>query len=246
MTTDAAFKKKIQQLAPGQLVQLFTLDLSPIGESTTYNFTNGTMDNGALVEFNSVVYTPLPVEVEGFEQTGEGKLPRPRIRISNVTGVLQSAVVTYNDLVGATLKRKRTFYEFLDGGSSPDDTAYYEDQFIVDRKTKQNKFEIEWELVSALDIENVLLPRKQALGTCTWRYRYYVDGAFVDINDDEGIECPYVGANYFTDSGAVTANADEDSCGRRLMDCKLRFPGDNAILPTSAFPNIRRFFRVNS
>lgn len=239
MTTDAAIKSKIQKLVPGQLVELYSIDLSPIGESTTYNFTNGTMDNGDMVAFNSVNYTPLSVESEGWEQTGEGKLPRPKLKISNITQVLQSAVVTYNDLVGCELTRIRTFYEYLDGGTSPDPTAKFpEDIYIIDRKTKQNKFTIEFELVAALDIENVYLPRKQAMGTCTHRYRNYIDSVF-NYTD---ITCPYTGSSYFTDSGAVTANPAEDNCGRRIRDCKLRF-GSVVPLPFEGFPNIRRFFR---
>jgi len=239
MTTDAAIKAQIQKLAPGQLVELYRIDLSPIGESTTYNFTNGMMDDGSMVEFGTIQYTPLPVSSEGWEATGEGKLPRPRIRVSNITGVLQSAVVAYNDLVGCELTRIRTFYQYLDGGSTPDPTAKFpDDVYIIDKKTKQNKYEIEFELVASLDIENIYIPRKQAFGVCTWRYRNYVDSAFVYT----GVECPYTAATYFTDAGASTDDPALDNCGRRLRDCKLRFGTVNP-LPTSGFPNIKRFMK---
>lgn len=240
--TDAAIKIRIQKLVPGQLVELYTLDLTPIGESTTYNFCNGTMDNGDAVEFNSVVYTPLPVETSGWELSGEGKLPRPRLSISNVTGVLQAAIVEYKDLVGCELTRRRTFYQFLDGGSTPDPTALFPiETYLLNKKTSSNKFMIEWEIISPIDTENIKIPKKQALSECSWTYRYYVDGAFVYTN----IECPYTGSNYFKDDGSVTANPAEDDCGRRLMDCKLRFGLVNA-LPFGGFPNIKRFTRVNT
>jgi lambda family phage minor tail protein L len=239
MTTNATIKLQIQKLMPGQLVELYTLDLSPIGQATTYNFCNGTMDDGAMVAFGGVDYTPLPVEAEGWEQTGEGKLPRPRIRISNITGVLQASVIANNDLVGCELTRRRTFYQYLDGGSSPDSSAYFpDDVYIVDRKTKQSKLIIEWELVASLDIENIQIPRKQALGTCTHRYRNYVGSAFVYTD----VTCPYTTATYFKDTGASTALPAEDNCGRRIRDCKLRF-GATAILPFEGFPNIKRFIK---
>jgi lambda family phage minor tail protein L len=236
MTTNATIKTKIQTLVPGQLVELY--NLNSIDEATTYNFCNGVMDNGAMVVFGGVSYTPLPVESEGWENTGEGKLPRPIMRVSNVTGVLQSAVNANNDLVGWTLTRRRTFYQYLDAGSSPDPTAQFPiDSFIIDRKTKQSNSIIEWELTALLDIENIQIPRKQALGTCTHRYRNYVGSAFVYTD----VTCPYTGTSYFTDAGSATTAA-LDNCGRRLRDCKLRF-GTTAILPYEGFPNIKKFMR---
>jgi len=239
MTTNAKIKGQIQKLTSGQLIELYTLDLAPIGQAVTYNFCNGTMDNGDMVEFNNVEYTPLPVESEGWEQTGEGKLPRPTIRVSNVTGVLQASVIANNDLVGCELTRRRTFYQYLDGGSSPDPSAQFPvDTYIVDKKTKQNRIMIEWELVASLDIENIEIPRKQAMGTCTHRYRNYVGSNFVYTD----VTCPYTTATYFTDLGASTANPALDNCGRRLRDCKLRY-GTIVILPFEGFPNIKRFIR---
>ena len=237
MTTNATIKTQIQKLMPGQLVELYNLVSKD--QATTYNFCNGTMDNGDAVEFNNVVYSPLPVEADGWENTGEGKLPRPKIRVSNVTGVLQAEVLANNDLVGWTLTRRRTFYQYLDGGSSPDPTAQYPlDVYIVDRKTRQNNVIIEWELVAALDIENIMIPKKQALGTCTHRYRNYVDSAFSYV----GVTCPYTAAVYFNDAGGTEALPGDDNCGRRLRDCKLRF-GSTAILPFEGFPNIKRFMK---
>lgn len=237
MTTNPTIKTQIQKLMPGQLVELY--NLINLDGTTTYNFCNGTMDNGNMVSFGGVSYIPLPVESEGWEQTGEGKLPRPLIRVSNVTGVLQALTVANNDLVGWILQRRRTFYQYLDGGSSPDSTAQFPvDEYIIDRKTKQNAFIIEWELVAALDIENIYIPRKQALSTCTHRYRHYTGSAF-NYTD---VTCPYTGSTYFTDAGATTNDPAEDNCGRHLRDCKLRF-GTTAILPYEGFPNIKRFMR---
>jgi len=249
MTTNATIKTKIQKLVPGQLVELYTINLAPIGESITYNFCAGTMNNGDIVEFNSVEYTPLPVETEGWEQTGEGKLPRPKISLSNVTGVFQAPIIAYNDLVGCELTRRRTFYEFLDGGSTPDSNAVFpEDIYIIDKKIKHNKFLIQWELVSSIDIENLYIPRLQVLGTCTWRYRSYIDGAFNNASTnystekDPEIQCPYQGTDYFTSSGVVTLSPSEDSCGKTLKACKLRF-GEINPLPFGGFPNIKRFLK---
>jgi lambda family phage minor tail protein L len=59
---------------------------------------------------------------------------------------------------------------------------------------------------------------------------------------DPEISCPYQGASYFNDAGDITEEPSEDSCGRRLRDCKLRF-GSVSPLPFDGFPNIKRFMR---
>jgi lambda family phage minor tail protein L len=236
----------VQKLTPGQLIELFTIDLTPIGEPTTYSFCSGIMDDGTIVAFGGVNYSPLPVESEGWEQTGEGKLPRPIIRLSNITGVFLSIIQQYNDLVGAILTRRRTFYRYLDGQVNANPSAQFPiDRFIIDRKTKHNKIQLEFELVSDLDIENVYLPRKQAMSLCTHRYRNYVNGAFIDhTTDPDDISCPYVEARYYNDAGGTEALPVNDNCGRRLLDCKLRYPqvgANKPALPYQGFPNIRRF-----
>jgi lambda family phage minor tail protein L len=237
MTTHSGIKTNIQQLAPDSaLVELYSIDLSPLGTNTTYYFTDGNL-NGDLVYFNTIAYTPIPVESEGFEFDGQGKLPRPKLRISNINSSLVASIIGYDDLVGARVIRRRTFVKYLDDQPSADPTAQFpRDIYYIERKTRQTKFDIEFELISAIDLENVYLPRKQVLESCTHRYRFY-DGSAFDYTD---ITCPYNGASYFTDNGAVTADPAEDNCGRRLKDCKLRF-GLLAPLPYEGFPNVAKF-----
>lgn len=236
MPTNETIKKDIQNLTPGQLIELYTIDLSPIGISTTYRFTPGNIDGG-FITYNGIIYINFPVETEGFETNSEGKMPRPLIRVSNVNMTLLGAVVNYNDLVGCKLIRRRTFSQYLDGQPSADPDAQFPiDVYYINRKTKQNKLQIEFELVSILDVEGKVLPAKKCLESCTHRYRIYVDGSW----DRTDVTCPYNEEIYFTDSGATTANPLEDNCGRRLYDCKLRF-GTQSPLPYEGFPNIAKF-----
>jgi len=236
MFTNEKIKKDTENLRPGSLIELYTIDLSPIGISTTYNFTTGSID-GDLVRMNGISYSALPVEVEGFEYNSEGKLPRPLLRITNIKNSLLGAVILNNDLVGSIFIRRRTFMKYLDGFPTADPNAQFPiDIFYFNRKTKQNKFLIEFELISSLDVENIYLPKKQCLESCTHRYRVYIDGEF----DYVDVTCPYTAAVYFNDSGATTVKPEEDNCGRRLNDCKLRF-GIVAPLPYEGFPNIAKF-----
>lgn len=184
------------------------------------------------VTWRGKLYTPIDVMAEGFDVVGQGSMPRPRIMIGNACMAMASAVIAFNDLVGAQLTRWRTFRKYLDGQSAADPNIHFpKDIYVIERKTSQTKLAIEWELSGALDREGLKIPRRMVLrDACTHRYRYWTGSAF----DYSRATCPYSAARYYDEVGNVVT-APEDRCGKRLSDCKLRFPGKQ-ILPTTAFP----------
>jgi len=234
MATNAKIKTDIQHLNVGSaLIHLYTLDATSIEGGGTYHFCPMT-DSGDAVLFNSVEYLPLPVETEGFMYDGTGAMPRPLIRVSNINLTFVAAVVSFNDLVGAKLTRRRTFAKYLDGASEANPSAQFPtDIFYIERKTRQNKYLIEWELKAAVDIENTLIPRRQVLGICSHRYRLYKTstGTF----DYTNASCPYTSTSYFDAEGVVTTKAN-DKCGKKLFDCQLRYGTDQ--LPGRFFPGV--------
>jgi len=232
MATYYKIKEDQQQLMPGSaLVELFRIDATQIGGSIYY-FTTGTNNAGGKVTFNAIDYNPAPIQFEGLEQNDEGKFPRPKVRLSNVTPILLAEVIAYQDLVGAKIVRTRTFEKYLDGKPEADPNAkFLDDVFFVERKTKQTKTVIEWELRSALDLENILIPKRQAIATCTHRY--------LGVNNEDST-CPYTGINgYWTKTGQAT-DEDGDECGKQLCDCRLRYTIDEG-LPYRGFPGIGNF-----
>jgi lambda family phage minor tail protein L len=230
-TTDENVKIDQQRLNTGSpVVHLFILDATHLGASQPYYFTPGT-DSGSKVTFDSIEYNPVPVEFEGLEQTKDGKMARPLMRISNISALLLAEVITYKGLVGSKVTRKRTFKKYLDGEAEANpDATFVDDVFFVNRKTKQNKFMIEWELRSALDLENIFIPKRQCLAMCTHRYSTTQSWA----------TCPYDGSNgYFTEQGASTT-VGNDKCGKTFTDCRLRYPiGEN--MPFRGYPGIGNF-----
>lgn len=228
MATNQSIKEDIQKLNVGSaLIELYKLDLTPVGGSIYY-FTKGPL-NGATIEFNGVPYPPIPIETEGFEYPGNGKMPRPTIRFSNVLLSFLSTVITYKDMVGAVLTRRRTFKKYLDGEASADPYAQFPaDIYYVERKIKQNKYLIELQLICALDLENLFIPKRQCLDICTHRYS----------TTESWATCPYDGSEgYFDDEGNSTTLAN-DKCGKKLFDCRLRYPNPNDKLPFKGFPGI--------
>ena len=219
----------IQALAGETLIELFVLDSTAIG-GTTYRFHAGTNALKGAVVWQGNTYSPMPIEATGFEFTGAGKLPRPTLRVQNVDGLLGAVVDAYQDLIGATVTRKRTFVKYLDavnfpGGVNPtaDPTAAFpDDVYAIARKATHTKMMIEFELAAAFDLHGVLLPRRQILQhVCTWAYR--------------SAECSYAGGAVATIDDVPTSSMGADACGKRLTSCKLRF-GANGNLPFGGFP----------
>lgn len=230
-----------QKLDFGQIIQLFTLDMTDINGPVFYFTPNTdlTYVNGGLVKFNDIVYTPIDIQIEGFEITGKGQLPQPTLRVANVNRTLGAAAVAYDDLVGAKLTRLRTLAKYLDDGAEPDPTAYWTpDIYRVAQKAVQNRLFIEFKLEAWLDLEGNQLPaRKVYRNYCGRNYRIPnpdVPGAFIYSQGSFEAECPYAGTRYFTETGEETGYYKLDVCGKKVTDCKLRF-GNNP-LPTWAFP----------
>lgn len=222
----------VQKLAPGSIVELFTLDTTAIG-GALYRFHTGVNSVQNSVFFGGVAYAPWPIEASGFELSSAGTLPTPQMRVANITGLVGSLCKSLDDLIGAKVVRVRTFAKYLDavnfdGGVNPsaDPAAKFPDEiWFVARKVSETNIFVEFELKSSMDVQGVKLPRRQVIAnSCAWKYR--------------GPECGYTGINYFDINDAPTTLA-LDRCSKRLGACKLRF-GANAELPYGGFPGAGR------
>lgn len=182
-------------------------------------------------------YTPIPIEVSGFERSGTGAFPRPKMRMSNLFNEGSAIAQEYGDLRGATVRRRRVYAEHLDNGPSPDPLASYPaDVFKVDRKSLQNNTVIEWELASVLDQQGVGLPSRQVLrDVCPFTYRVW-NGTAWEYGGEDG--CPYSGAAMFDVNGQPVSSPSEDKCSHKLKTgCRARF-GTTGELPFGGFPMV--------
>ncbi len=218
----------IQKLAPGTLVELFVLDATAIG-GEVFHFHAGTNELNNDVVWQGVTYGRYPVEAEGFEMRATGTAPRPKIRAANIGGTLGAAIRVSDDLIGAKVIRKRTFVRYLDavnftlGNAQADPNVSFSDEvYYVDRKATENRVMIEWELVSAMDLVGVKLPRRQIIANiCPWRYR--------------GGECNYTGGPVAMATDELTTDPAKDVCGKKLSSCRIRF-GATGTLRYGGFP----------
>lgn len=229
-----------QKANPDAVVILFDLDLRDFG-GPIFRFTPEVLNPDAdIVEWRGQEYFPTPVQAEGFEMSGSGQFPRPKLIVSNVLGTLKAEMIAYNNLVGATVTRWRTYAKHLDGGADPDpDVHFPPDVFKIDRKAEETPAQITFELATIIDQQGIMLPRRQILrNTCTHVYRIW--NSDTEQFDYTKATCPYAGTDYFDENGNSVSLPEQDAPSKLLDSCcKKRFP--NQALPTRAFPGVGRF-----
>ena len=166
----------LQAIAPSAVIELFELEINAAQHcaNETYRFHAGTnLNNNDNVVWNSNGYLRSPVEADGFEYSGNGQLPRPKIRVSNILNTITALLLTLSDgLEGAKFTRIRTLARYIDavnfpGGVSPyspDPTAEFPREiYYVDRKVIENRDIVEFELASAFDLIGVRAPKRQCI-----------------------------------------------------------------------------------
>lgn len=231
---------QIQSLEPGSKIVMYELDIRPVtgtnSPSDFIRFHDGVNLKGLALVWQGVTYEPFPIEVTGFEATTQGTIPRPRVRVSNVSGIISGLLRGKDDLLGAKLTRKRTYARYLDAVNFPgnvnptaDPSQFFQDDvYYVQRKVRENKLEVEWEMSSPLDLEGEMLPRRIITSTyCQAEYRSAEDG------------CPYAGSSYWDVNDQPVGSLAQDVCSKSVNGCKLRFPGSTTVLPFNGFPAAR-------
>lgn len=227
-----------QSLTPGTLIELYVLDLTPIGVATTYYLTPSNQP-GYTISFDGHAYTYAPITLTGIERSVNGDPPNPKVFLPNVDKFAAALVSQHDDLVGAQVTRMRTYKDFLDGEPLEDGSAYMSrDLYTIEQKLNLNHTYGEFALRPLYALDGKFLPKRVCLKeVCTHRYRIFdpVTGEF----DVTHATCPYAGTVFFTQSGEPTLDPSLDACGKALNDCAIRF-GATEELPMQAFPGMSR------
>lgn len=238
---------ELQKINPSSIIELFELQIfaNLHGANFTYRFhagTNALTTNGNIT-WNSNAYSRLPIEVTGFEYSGQGQLPRPTVRVANLLGSITAILLDVNtttpgnDLTGAKLTRIRTLVRYIDGVNftggtnpygTPDPTATFPSEiYYVSRKVSETRDLVEFELSASFDLAGVRAPKRQCIANlCQWVYR--------------SAECTYAGTDYFDENDKRVVSSANDVCGKRLSSCQTRF-GIAAQLPFGSFPGVGTF-----
>lgn len=215
----------VQKLEPGSLVELFELDATEIG-GEWLRFHNN--DNTGIIYWQGNEYDPWPLECEGFARTSS-QPPMPKMRVGNLEGSISNLCATFGDMLGSRVIRRRTFARYLDAtnfpGGNPSanpDQEFTPEIWYVERKAFEDHFMVEFELASAMELNGVMLPRRQIIANmCPSSYR--------------SADCGYTGPPVATLLDAPTSDLTLDRCSKRLGSCKLRvWPND--VLGFGGFP----------
>ena len=177
MSVNASVFSSLQDINPSAIIELFTLQLSTAlhGDNTIYRFHAGSNlnANGQIV-WNGNAYLRFPVQASGFAFQ-KGQLPRPKISISNATGLISAILLsvnettTGNDLTGATVTRIRTLAKFIDAANFADGTnatadptaEFPQEVYSIDRKATETREIVEFELAAPTDLAGVRIPKRQ-------------------------------------------------------------------------------------
>lgn len=204
---------ELYQLQPDTEVQLYELDLNPLGVNQIFRFHEQRFVSTDLV-FNGQTYSPYPVQIEGFEVSGRGQLPTPKVDLSNVFGFGSDLIQQYAGCVGAKLTRRITHAKNLGLPASPTFLLRDPDVWFVSGYA-EDRLRVVFDLKSDLDLQGVKIPRRLLLkNLCQWIYK--------------STTCSYTGTL--------------PTCDKSLGACKAHFGAANQ-LPFGAFPGIDNFSR---
>jgi len=232
----------LQAIAPSSIIELYELELNAAqhGISDTYRFHAGVnADATGDIIWAGNSYLRFPIEAEGFEYTGNGQLPRPKVRVSNILGTITAILLSLPDgLEGAKFTRIRTLARYIDAVNFPGNVNPYgtpnstvefpREIYYVDQKTTETRDIVEFELAAAFDLAGIRAPKRQCIANiCQWQYR--------------SAECSYTGSSYYDANDNPVASLEADVCGKRLSSCEIRF-GANNELPYGSYPGIGAYF----
>lgn len=174
----AKYLKNLLSADPTTPIVLFQIDLYNQGK---YFFHAGENGYRNPLVFANVPYDYYPIIGDGFDVQGDGRLPRPKITLSNHQGNISLRLKYFDDFTSAKVTRIKTMLKYLDVENFPnsinpygesDPESFTKDIYFVNQKVRETDDVVEFELVSALEIENSKIPCRSVFSnTCSWNYR---------------------------------------------------------------------------
>lgn len=227
MSLNEEIASEIQRLDPSSIIELFELDATELG-GDIFRFHNGTNKLNQNLVWQGNEYIRFPIQVTGFETSGQGQFPRPAVSVSNVLSAITTILLQYKDLIGSKFTRKRTLLKFLDAVNFPDginptadpDAQMVDDVYWVDRKASEDREQVQFELASAADLQNVQLPNRTVnKNTCPWIYR--------------GPECGYTGVPQWDQNDQVIPLPPASELANEMMAARgAMFDAENYLAVT--------------
>lgn len=156
---------------------------------TIYRFHNSINLTRSHVYWRGNKYYAAPIIADGFDINSRGTTPTPTLSISvddsaiEILTLLKQQIKRLNGLIGAKVTRIKTFVKYIDEINFIDkekpknfeadpNIEISRDIFYIDRKLSENKYRIDLQLASLIDVEGVILPSRVVTSNrCPFKYR---------------------------------------------------------------------------
>lgn len=261
--------EELLRLAPTAIIDLYEIELTEAvnGVDDILRYHPGKNGLTEDVKFGGETYPAVPVEIDGFEFSAKGVLPRPTLRVANVNNAITSLILLYEPL-GAKVRRIRTFAKFIDTTNYDVNPRFTKESDVEDALITQGgdtlieqsfndtadpdaKIVETW-YIDRISSENLqfvefeLAPRLDLTNVLLPRrtIEEFCPWKYRGEELGTGKGCTYKGDACFTIddeqivSGTQAEKRAQDFCGKKLSSCQARFPNDKT-LPYGGFYGAR-------
>ena len=258
--------EELLKLAPTAIIDLFevelTLAVNGADETLRYHAgTNGLTEN---LKFDGNTYSAVPVEIDGFEFSSKGALPRPTMRVANVNNAISNLIALRNPLA-AKVRRIRTFAKFIDTTNFSAGSSFAPDQDVENVLVTEGSDSFIMETFNDTADPDAKIVETWYIDRIASENQQFVEFELAPKLDLTNValprrtveefcpwkyretECGYSGDSCFTvddipisesDKVVVNGVVTNDICGKRVSSCQARF-GQNAELPFGGFYGAR-------
>ena len=259
--------EELLRLAPTAVIDLFEVYLTPAmndGPEIVLRYPAGKNGLTEEIKFGTETYPAVPVEVDGFEFSAKGTLPRPTLKVANVNNAITSLMLTYNPL-GAKVQRIRTFAKFINTTNFNQQVPFAVESDVADALTTEGGNSLIMQTFNDTADPNAKIVETWYIDRVSGENQQFVEFELapkidlININlprrtieefcpwEYKGEECGYNETNCFTvndasipDDQKIIENGEvvNDICGKRLSSCQKRF-GTGNDLPYGGFYGAR-------
>jgi lambda family phage minor tail protein L len=231
----------LQSLSHDAEIELFELtNFINLDDDPLFNWSDQDLYADRIFRFTNVAtnlqgtyfggdrYYPIACEINGISYTSEGSPPRPKLLVSDAASVVSDIIEDFSLLEGSILTIKKTLRRYLDDQPTADSTAFKPvDVYTISHVAKQIPGKVvEFELVSAWDFVEEILPNRRCIRKCPWIYR--------------SASCGYAGNEMYDLNNQPTFDLEQDRCAKTVTACAVHF-GKTSVLYHGGYPGLQRF-----
>ncbi len=255
--------EELLRLAPTAIIDLFEVELTQevnnVNDVLRYHAgKNGLTED---IKFGGFTYPAVPVEIDGFEFSCKGVLPRPTLRVANANNAITALMLAYN-VLAAKVRRIRTFAKFIDAANYNQNPSLTSEADVTDLLITQGGNTLIEQSFNDTADPDAKIVETWYIDRVSSENQQFVEFELapkIDLTNlalprrtveefcpwkYRGVECGYKGDSCFTvtnqkiTSGTLEQRKAADVCGKRVSSCQLRF-GTQDNLPFGGFVGAR-------